>query len=69
MAKPAAADARNFPGIRFGFQMQRVPNRNFSGEVSRQTHYDRIALTVETMAYDRSGKTCLVLTPQDESAD
>jgi len=69
MAKPATADARNFPGIRFGFQMQRVPNRNTSSEVSRQTHYDRIALTVETMAYDRSGKTCLAITPQYESAD
>jgi hypothetical protein len=68
MAKPAAADARNFPGVRFGFQMQRVPNWNCSGGVSRQTHYDRIALTVETMAYDRSGKTCLVITLLDESS-
>ena len=67
MAKPAAA--RNFPGRRFGFQIQRVPNCDFSGEVSRQTHYDRITLTIETMAYDRSGKTCLAITPQDESAD
>lgn len=68
MAKPAAADARNFPGMRFGFQMHRVPNWDCNGGVSLQTHYDRITLAVDTMAHDRSGKTCLVITPLRESS-